>query len=486
MVCLVKITVSLVTLVLGFRAISDDDFARVAIAEQWAITPKLDASGTSWLPLPFWITGAAMFVFGRRIEVAQAVAILLGVLSVLLVACASRWLGESSDGVLGAAVLAAVFPWSARLGVATVPELFTAALVLLSTAALAHSTRRRIWGAAALLAASLSRYEAWPVAAAFLVVCAFTACRSRVRSQRLHEIAAGTLASCGCLSWLAWNRYRHGDVLYFVSRVVGFKRALSGAPAGVSPLVAYPALLLREEPEIFVLLLGALALGRGSFGSSSPATVGTPKAELARRYAVPAALVAMQVICLSVAMVGQGAPTHHPERVLLTAMLLAAACAGARVTTMVRHGRVLHLGILGVAVVLTVISVRFRSSREPFVDRHDEVAIGRASSTAMPPGDKVLLEVVDYGWLAVAASLGRPEDVLPDRSVDPRDPKTASSFDSERAFAVRLDQTNARWVVARTGNVVEQALGAPALRRGAWGLWRAVKNAAPSLQPPGR
>src|SRR4051794_3443153 len=38
----------------GLHALSDDDYARVAIAEAFAGAPRLDPSHTSWLPFPFW------------------------------------------------------------------------------------------------------------------------------------------------------------------------------------------------------------------------------------------------------------------------------------------------------------------------------------------------------------------------------------------------------------------------------------------------
>ena len=37
---------SLSVLGFGFRAVSDDDYSRVVIAEGWALSPKLDPSGT--------------------------------------------------------------------------------------------------------------------------------------------------------------------------------------------------------------------------------------------------------------------------------------------------------------------------------------------------------------------------------------------------------------------------------------------------------
>ena len=58
LVALAKAAVSALVLALGFRAVSDDDFARVVLAQEWAHAPRLDPPGTSWLPVPVWIYGA--------------------------------------------------------------------------------------------------------------------------------------------------------------------------------------------------------------------------------------------------------------------------------------------------------------------------------------------------------------------------------------------------------------------------------------------
>ena len=119
----------------GLNAISDDDFARVVIAQQWAAAPKLDPTATSWLPLPFWLNGALMAALGRSLDVARSLAFAQGLLAALLVYLAARWLLADRHTALAAGVLAAVLPWSARLGIATVPELPTAALCVLGVAA---------------------------------------------------------------------------------------------------------------------------------------------------------------------------------------------------------------------------------------------------------------------------------------------------------------------------------------------------------------
>src|SRR5215468_7516678 len=91
-VSLLKAAVSALVLASGFRAVSDDDFARVVIAEQWAHAPRLDPSGTSWLPLPFWVTGAALLGLGRSLLVARGVSLLLGVGAALAVYVGARWI----------------------------------------------------------------------------------------------------------------------------------------------------------------------------------------------------------------------------------------------------------------------------------------------------------------------------------------------------------------------------------------------------------
>ena len=68
-VALGKAVVSSLVWASGFRALSDDDYARIVIAQRFAESPSLDPTGTSWLPLPFWLNGGAMLLFGASVEV---------------------------------------------------------------------------------------------------------------------------------------------------------------------------------------------------------------------------------------------------------------------------------------------------------------------------------------------------------------------------------------------------------------------------------
>lgn len=472
-IALLKAAASALVLAGGFRAVSDDDFARVVIAEQWAHAPRLDPSGTSWLPAPFWVTGAALLGLGRSLVVARAVALLLGVGAALVVYVAARWITADRAAALAGAALAAVFPWSARLGAATVPELPAAALTLLAMASLVppleedpRAARRPLWGALALLFATLSRYEGWPVAAAFALIC-LAGAKGRGRAASL---SAGLIALAGPLAWIGWNRIAHGDPWHFVARVAAYRKALGGAePGGLARLTAYPAAMFREEPELFAVLLLALI---------ACAIARTPGyRDRLRRFAWPAALTLLQIAALSFAMVKDGAPTHHPERAVLVAFLLAAVAAGDLAVSFARaasaRGRM--LGGIGAVIIAGLIAalIRPRLPREGFAQRDDEVAIGRAAGAMMPVGARALVEVVDYGHLAVVAAIGRPEDAVLDRSIDPRDTPVRSSFEDPSALTARVAAAQAAYVIGRPSPVTAQALGEPATARGGLAIWPA-------------
>jgi hypothetical protein len=481
-VVLAKVAASGAVWLGGFRAVSDDDFSRTVIAEQWARAPRLDPTGTSWLPFPFWVTGAAMKLAGRGIDTARASAALLGVAAALLVYVAARWLGASRVAATGGAVAAAVFPWSARLGVATVPELPTAALTVAAMAALAPPVdlRRRILGGAALLAATLSRYEAWPVALAFAAFCVLDA---REREQGKLLLVAAALAVAGPVAWMAWNQAAHDDALHFWARVSSYRQALgTGAEGGVaSRLWAYPVAMVREEPEVVALFVAgaaALALRHG---------LSALRARLAPQ-ARPAAVALVQIAALSLALVKDGAPTHHPERALLAALILV-ALAGASLAVEAlspgvdapRSARLLR-NAMSVALAFVPVAGLIRAGRPPWdlARREGEEAMGRAAARAARPGEPILIEVADYGYLAAMAALGRPEDAIADRSVDPREARVASSFADAEVLRRKSAASGARWAVARDGEPARAALGSPVTEQGGWALFRV----APAPPPP--
>jgi hypothetical protein len=303
---------------LGFTHVSDDDYARVVIAQLFAHAPALDPSGTSWLPFPFWLNGALMVLFGRSIATARTAAFALGLVSVAPPYLAARAIGVARPYALVAVVLGLATPWTAWLAVATVPEALTGSLVA-AGAMMAAAPRGRAWGGLALLVASLSRYEAWPVAAGFAIACAYDALRAPPRASgpgaedaRGARIVAASLAAIGPLAWMAWNAHAHGSALHFFARVATFRRESGGAAVPLATkLTTYPQALLDAAPWI-VSLAAIGALGMIDRGTRA-------------RWTRPLVLGLLLLAFLVAGDVEDGAPTHHPERALVALFWLLAA-----------------------------------------------------------------------------------------------------------------------------------------------------------------
>jgi hypothetical protein len=459
-----KAAIGAIVLAGGFRAVSDDDFARVVHAQEFAHRPRLDPTGTSWLPFPFWLTGGAMRLFGSDLLVARAVAFASGLAAAALLYAAARLLVPDRKAALTGAVLACIFPWSARLGVAAVPELPAAALSVFAVATLVSTPHRelgtrartgqlRVLGGAALVIATLCRYEPWLVAIPFAAYCAWDAARTR----DTQLAGAALLAILGPALWLVHNAFAHDDPLHFLASVSAYKRAVDTAPpSALAILGGYPLSLLREEPELCTSAV-VLAL-------LHPIVI-APQARVVLSFT---ALLAL----LTLASIPGGAPTHHAGRALLAIWLALAIYlgAGAHQALRTRSRRLYALAtftaVLGSAVILRPWYARLDS----FITRRDEIAIGAAAAHHTKPGDRILLEVLDYGRFAIEAGSGDPRRFIPDRHLDPRT-TTPSSFADEPTLRARWGAARATHVVARR-TPTTQFLGPPLASEGPWSLWR--------------
>ncbi|HEV3188871.1 MAG TPA: hypothetical protein VGY54_00165 [Polyangiaceae bacterium] len=300
LLCAIKLSIGVYVLWLGFDHVSDDDYARTVVAEQFAQVPRLDPSGTSWLPLPFWIVGATMRLAGRSLAVARMTAIALGTASVALPFAAMRAAGVERASALIAAGIAMALPWDAWLGVATVPEAWTGALIAAAVIGMA-TDRARPWAAATLFGASLSRYEAWPACAALAALCILRAFQGRAPRR---ELACALVAMAGPVLWMGWNLHAHGSALHFLARVSSFRRSLGAQDLSLEDkLLGYPRALVQATPE-------AAALGAwGILGYVA-------SAHLRARWRWAAASALTIAVFLVAGDLGDGAPTHHPERAL--------------------------------------------------------------------------------------------------------------------------------------------------------------------------
>lgn len=287
----------------GFTHVSDDDYARTVIAEQFAHAPRLDPSGTSWLPAPFWVEGLAMMALGRSLAAARAVAMILGAASVAAPYLAMRTAGMKRAAAIAATAVAMTLPWNLWLGVATVPEGWADALVAAGAIAMTVEAARP-WAAAALLIAALSRYEAWPACAVMAAFCAWGAAAAWEREGRRTAIACALVAVAGPVAWMLWNAHAHGSALHFVARVTNFRRAIGAADAPlVEKLLDYPRALVTEAPV--AALLGVTGVA------------GLLRPQLRARWAMPAVTVGAILAFLVWGDVHDGAPTHHPARALV-------------------------------------------------------------------------------------------------------------------------------------------------------------------------
>jgi hypothetical protein len=421
-----KLVVSLAVLAAGFHAVSDDDYARTVIAQRFAAAPSLDPSGTSWLPLPFWLYGAAFRLFGGSLGVARTVAVVLGIGSVWLLLVAARWLGAGRLGALAGALVAALFPWSAWLGAAPVPELPTAALSVLATAALALSDARvRLFGAVAVASACFCRYEAWPIALVFAAFSTWDAFRCRDRALWL---AAG-LALGPIVLWLLHGVFVHGDALFFWKRVADYRHALGEGPSFRERLLSVPGRLFGDEPELWLGLL----------------LVGVQAASL-ERYARPAVAAGALLIFLVAGELGGGGPTHHTGRAVLPVWLLVALALGHELERRAAEplGKpwilvVLALSMVGLGWVLRV------GTPPAFPDRRDAVAIGTEARTL--GAGALLIDAPDYSYLAVSAAFGAPHAAEPFDDRDPRHARAADAFTSESTLRARAAKRSGAWLV---------------------------------------
>jgi hypothetical protein len=395
----------------GFDHVSDDDFARVTIAQELVHAPKLDPSGTSWLPFPFWILGAALAVLGRSLAVARGVSIALASLAAAAPYVALRLAGSARRDALVASALAFGTPWAIWLGAATVPESFTASLTAAAAiggavVASRGKVRSAILFALAMLAACLSRYEPWPVAAVLAgaaLLAARRAWRADAGSVCRACLVAAALCMAGPLAWMAWNAHAHDGPLHFFRRVSGFKRAIGeGSTDLLDALLLYPRLLLTTRPEI---ALPAVAL--------LPVALRDPV--LRRRWALPLGCVAAQIAFLAYGNARDGAPAHHPERALLGALVIAALFVGDVVLTALRtpslvgggHGPKVLAGAIGLAWIVSFGRGLDMPGRSRAEDRSRQIAEGErlrregVSSLVITP--------CAFEHFALLAAFGAPE-----------------------------------------------------------------------------
>lgn len=416
----------------GFRAISDDDYSRLVIAARFAQHPSPDPSGTSWLPLPFWLYGVPMALFGDSLFVGRSVALVLGAASAVLVWQSGRLLGLGERAALWAGLGAVLLPYGAWLSAATVPEAPTAALLLFAAVTTARSEPRlRTLGGLAIGAACFSRYESWVPALVFAGLCLLDARRSR---QRELWLAAGVAAAPITL-WLLHGVVRHGDAFFFVKRVSQYRAALGREPADALSGLSTLWSIVRFEPELSCLVAFTLALA-----------LARRESPFGRDAWRPILVLSALVGFLVVAAVSGGSATHHPERSLLPVFWFLALLAAGLVARQAEKPRAWLLPVLAPPLMLTTSLLLRPELRRSFVDRREEEQVGGVLRSLN--ARDVALDTDDFGFFAVQAALGHDKSW----ALSDHDPRKASAPRPTTSDALRdrLRHTPSRWLVTTT------------------------------------
>jgi hypothetical protein len=272
----------------------------------------------------------------------------------------------------------------------------------------------RPWCAAALLAASLSRYEAWPACAMFALFCALQARQGETRAQ---DIACAVVAAMGPIAWMAWNAHAHGDALHFIARVTGFRHAIGAADVPFSEkLLGYPRSLLLDTPE-------AAALGlAGVLGLRDPL--------LRARWAWTGATAAATLVFLIAGDLGDGAPTHHPARALCALWWIAAAMGVDAVVAAIartrRPWRAAVVGLAGAFVGAWAVTLSWRLRDAPGKSDAERRDAQIERGLSMRARDVAAAEITpcSFEHFALVAAWGAPERA----TVNPRsgEPVTAA------------------------------------------------------------
>jgi len=396
----------------GFSHVSDDDYARVVTSQLFAHEPKLDPTGTSWLPFPFWVTGSAMRAFGRSLEVAGVVGFVLGALASVPPHLAALAVGCGRRTVLGAMLFASFIPWNAWLAGSVVPESWTHGLIAAAVLGCGVPRARPLL-AIGMLVATLSRYEAWPVALMLAGIAVVDAIRGPEGRRRL-AVATAAVAIAGPLAWMAWNLHAHGSATHFAARVAAYRQSLGAAaiPLG-DKLTGYPRAVWTLSPMLTIAVAVAVVI-----------LVATKRFD---RFRWSAACAAGLLAFLVYGDVKDGAPTHHPERALTALVWVFAvlsadgvAAAFAELSRVGRQTRTLFALAVGAALAAWVVTLPGRMLQFPAraADEDRTTQIRRGEELRLQGATAVTLEPCAYEHFALMAGYGAPErvTVLPTRS----------------------------------------------------------------------
>lgn len=263
----------------GWSALSEDDFHRVALAQEWASRPfLLNSPDMVWLPLQAWVHGLAFWLAGRPFVDDPMLLVALVNSGAALAAAAfagraAHHLFGSARGAVLAFAVVLFSPYAIFTSLSGLSEpLYYLAVALAVWGIVAWWVRGRTWalavGSLGIAASAALRYEGWILAASWVVIIAFTVADADgsslgalLRSWRRHKAELALAAAPMLIPVLRLAIYaaHHGTVLGFLAlQAQGFTVGIGqGAFRGeIDRWLYYPVSLVRSAP----VLMPALAI----------------------------------------------------------------------------------------------------------------------------------------------------------------------------------------------------------------------------------
>ena len=297
-----------------------------------SITPNWEQIGAVWLPLPHVLNALPVQIDLMYRTGASAIAISIGSFAVT-VACLSALVLRLTGSGAGAVLAAALFAINPNVLYLQSTPMTEPLLFALSALMVLHLTN---WALSDVLpapravgwtivAAMLTRYEAWPIAAAAMVLAAWVKWRRGApfpalagRLMRLTRYPAGAIVFFVIISWITTGEWfvtggfyvpdptLQGQPLAVYDAIIEGARDLAGA-----------RMVLLAKAAVLVLLLASLL--RPAFGL------------LISCKSHPAALVLPIALLASAALPFYAFVSGHPFRIRYEVPLIlgAAACIGA-------------------------------------------------------------------------------------------------------------------------------------------------------------
>lgn len=315
---LVKITTAWALYERGWVWLHQDDYCRALMSLSWAEHPYLYPSDLHWMPLPFWIYGAAAWLGGDMHRVFIIVSQALMILAMFAMYDLGRVAYSRAVGL----IVAGLFAWTTWQSVMSFSLLAEPVYYPAAIAGISFFLRwMRTGGRGALAASSillmmaaLTRYEAWLL----IVIVNGIALMRLVRARPPGRVVVITIvllaiAWIGPGWWIVLNLRVHGVPLAFYS---ANREAFHDALYELTPaqrIGRYPFAFVMLSPMLSGLLLAAAAKWR----------------TLGLRGSRPLVLVAVGHLFVLTALYASGSGPSFVERIVLLQLFLLMPIAAA-------------------------------------------------------------------------------------------------------------------------------------------------------------